>query len=397
MRQEVTPGARAPRLYYGWIVALACLPITMVNGGVFFSFGIFFKPIAADFAWSRGQVSLVYTALLLSYAPGAILSGRVADRYGPRGVLVATGVLMGARLVSGSQAQGLGWLLLSYSLVGLGVSATLVVPSAVVQRWFMRRRGLALGAVAGGVGFGTMVFSPLAHFLVSSYGWRSALLVLGIVLGAMVVAGASVMLHGPEKKGLRAFGAESDSTVRVALPTAPRRNMTTAQAIRTATFAKLMAINIISQLPGYFLLTHLVPYATDRGISPGAAAGAMGLMGLFNVLGRITLGAMAERTGWMKALSLSAFACVLTTLWLMGVSELWMLYVYVMAYGFFWGGRLPPLMGSVGYFFGTASLAELIGITLASSLVVGASAPFVAGLVFDRTGSYFPVLIASVV
>ena len=66
VRQEVTPGARAPRLYYGWIVALASLPITMANGAVFFSFGIFFKPIAADFDWSRGQVSLVYTALLLS-------------------------------------------------------------------------------------------------------------------------------------------------------------------------------------------------------------------------------------------------------------------------------------------------------------------------------------------
>ena len=142
MRQEVTPGARAPRLYYGWIVALACLPITMANGAVFFSFGIFFKPIAADFAWSRGQVSLVYTALLLSYAPGAILSGRVADRYGPRGVLVAAGVLMGAGMVSGSQAQGLGWLLLSYSLVGLGVSATLVVPFAVVQRWFIPNNAL---------------------------------------------------------------------------------------------------------------------------------------------------------------------------------------------------------------------------------------------------------------
>ena len=124
--------------------------------------------------------------------------------------------------------------------------------------------------------------------------------------------------------------------------------MTTSQAIRTAAFAKLMAVNIISQLPGYFLLTHLVPYATDKGISPGAAAGAMGIMGLFNVLGRITLGTMAERIGWMKALSFSAFAFVLTTLWFIGVSELWMLYVYVMAYGSFWGGRLPPPHGQRG-------------------------------------------------
>ena len=133
---------------------------------------------------------------------------------------MASGVLFGAGLVSGSQAQGLGWLLLSYSLVGLAVSATLVVPSAIVQRWFVRRRGLALGAVAAGVGLGTMVFSPLVHLLLSSYGWRSALIVLGIVLGAMVVAGASLMLHGPEKKGLKPYGAEASPTVRVPFPTA---------------------------------------------------------------------------------------------------------------------------------------------------------------------------------
>jgi MFS family permease len=119
------------------------------------------------------------------------------------------------------------------------------------------------------------------------------------------------------------------------------------------------------------------------------------MMGASNVLGRMVLGPLGEKIGWMKAIAISSFACALTTLWLMAVTELWMFYVFAVAYGFFWGGRLPPLMGSVAFFFGTASLAELIGITLAGSLVVGASAPFLAGLVFDRTGSYSPVLVAS--
>lgn len=396
MLQEAISETKNHRFHYGWIVALACLPVTMANGAVFFSFSIFFKPMAADFGWSRSQVSLVFTIMLLAYAPGAIVCGRLADRYGPRMVLGVAAVLIGFGLAFSSQVNGLGWLMLNYSMVGLGVSATLGLPTATVQRWFVWRRGLMLGVVAAGVGLGAIVFSPLTHYLITRFGWRTAFLILGILLGIMVAAGASAMVHSPEKRRLQPYGSEPSGPNLSGLGHGSHLNMTTAQAIRTRTFAHLLAVNVISTLPGFFLLGHLVAYATDKGISPGAAASALGLMGAFSVVGRLALGPLGERVGWMRTLALSCFACALATLWLIVVTELWMLYVFAMIYGFFWGGRLPPLIASVAWLFGTASLAELIGITLAAGVVVGASAPLLAGFVYDRTGSYLPALIGSI-
>jgi MFS family permease len=253
-----------------------------------------------------------------------------------------------------------------------------------------------LGVVAAWVGLGTLVFSPLTHYLITRFGWRSAFLFLGIILGIMVAAGASAMVHSPEKKGLQPYGAEPSGPNTSGPGHGSHLNMTTARAMRTGSFAYLLAISAISTLPGLFLLGHLVAYATDKGISPGAAASALGLMGAFNVVGRLALGPLGERMGWMKAFAFSCFACALAMLWLIAVTELWMLYVFAIIYGFFWGGRLPPFFASVAWLFGTASLAELIGFTLAASVVVGAAAPFIAGFVFDHTGSYLPALIASI-
>lgn len=396
MQGDSAPQTGYKRFHPGWTVALACLPVTMANGAVFFSFSVFFKPVAADFNWSRGQVSLIYSALLLAYAPGAILSGRLADRHGPRMVLGVSAALIGAGLVLSSLAHSLGQMAASYSLVGLGVSATLGVPTATVQRWFMVHRGLALGVVSGGVGVGAMLFSPLTHYFIVSYGWRSAFFLLGLLLGAMVALGALTMRANPEKRGIEPYGWEPGRAGTAnTVAGVGSFNASVGQAVRTRAFAGLLVANTIAQLPGYFLLAHIVPYATDKGITPGAAAGALGVMGAFNVLGRLGLGPWGERAGWTRAVALSSCACALAVLWLIVVRELWMLYIFIGAYGFFWGGRLPPLMGSVAFFFGTGSLAELIGIMLASSLIIGAAAPFLAGFVFDQVGSYSPVLVAS--
>jgi MFS family permease len=253
-----------------------------------------------------------------------------------------------------------------------------------------------LGVVAAGVGLGTIVFSPLTHYLITRFGWRDAFLFLGIIIGAMVATGASAIVHSPEKKGLHPYGEEPSIPNLSIQGHNSNRDMTVFRAMRTGSFAYLLAISAISTLPGLFLLSHLVAYVTDKGISSGAAAGALGLMGAFNVIGRLALGPLGERMGWMRTFGFSCFACALATLWLIVVTELWMLYVYAVIYGFFWGGRLPPFFASVAWLFGTASLAELIGFTLAASVVVGAVAPFLAGFVFDQTGSYLLALIASV-
>jgi len=134
---------------------------------------------------------------------------------------------------------------------------------------------------------------------------------------------------------------------------------------------------------------HLVPYATDIGISSTISAVALGLFGGFSVPGRIISGFIADRVGWQKIIITSQFAMALSILLLLILKAAWMLYCFVLLYGISHGSRIASHVGILGEFFGMRSLGEIIGITMSIGMVIGALAPYLAGFIFDSTGSYF--------
>lgn len=370
-----------PVLLYGGLVVLACLASTLVNGGVLYTLGIFFKPVMEDMGWSRSQLSAVNSLLLVSYAPGAIFLGRFSDRYGARLPMGAAALLIGTGMALNSRAQGFGLFLFDYILIGLGVGVTLAVPGAVVQRWFVKGRGIALGLVAAGSGMGALVFSPVANQLIFSYGWRSAYLILALVFSGLLTLSALFLLSSPSSRGMAAYGEAAADPV-------PEVAMSLSRAMGNATFRGLVLIAILSFAPIFLLIVHLVPYITDRGLSPAVAAGAVGMIGATSTLGRLMGGSLAERIGWMRGLALSNFVCALGIAWLMALSSPAMLYPFVVVFGFFYGARISQLMGSISFLFGTSSLGTLLGTTLGMSTLLGSFSPLLGGYLFDLTGSY---------
>jgi len=358
------------------------------------TFGIFFKPLENEFGWSRAVVSSAYTVFLIGYAFSAIAAGRLADRYSPRPILFVSALLAGIGASLCSQVQSINQLRIFLFIAGVGAGATFSVPTSVVQKWFYRRRnaGLALGIVVAGVGIGGLAFAPLINYLILSYGWRNTYLIAGILYFLTIVVSSLVIKPSPVQP-------KTISVDQGALPSALSMPWwTTTKALTTPSFIGVAFVTVSTILAFQVLMVHLVPHATDAGISPTVSAVALGVLGGFSVPGRIMSGFIADRINWQMTLALSCFGTALSFLWLLFLREAWiLLYCFVCFYGLCHGVRVPAMVGILGEFFGMHSLGELTGIVLAMGAIIGAFAPYVVGFIFDAVGSYsvaFIIIIA---
>lgn len=373
-----------------WLVVTACFCLTLTLGETFWTFGVFFKPLQQEFGWSRALISSIFTAFLLGYSVSVVASGRLVDRYDPKPVLLVSAVLVSLGLCLCSVAETINHLRLFLLIVGLGSGATWSVPNSTVQRWFYRKEhaGLALGIVVSGVGVGAMIFAPLVNHLILSYGWRAAFLIIGILFLVIILAATLMIRPNPPLDASAALPEEA-GTAAMGLPSSEKDRVLSTWAFAATTFvvsAGVFTFQVVS--------THLVPYATDVGISATASAAALGLMGGFSIPGRILSGLFSFRIGWYRLLSFSFFAISASILCLFFLKDIWMLYLFTLSYGVCHGVRIAGQVGVMPEIFGIRSLGELIGVTTAIAQVVGSFAPYAAGLLFDVTGSYVPAFLA---
>jgi len=371
-------------VFYGWFAMLACFAVLLVQGGTMWTFGVFLKPMAQDLQWSRAQVSSGYTAFLIGYVISVVVTGRLSDRHSPGPILLVSAILTGLGFSLCSQVHTVHHLRVLLFIGGLGSGANWSVPTSTVQRWFFAREraGLALGITISGVGVGAFIFALLSDYLVSGRGWRDAYLTVGIIFFAVMAASSFVVKKAPGETGALP-GGSNEALNRGRVQRQERRD-----ALRSLSFAGITICNCIAAAAFQIIAAHLVPYATDIGIPSIASAAAIGLMGGFSIPGRIIGGHLSARISWQRILAFSHVGMGLFTLLLLVLQGTWMLYCYVLFYGFFHGSRVSAYLGILGDFFGMGSLGELIGITMAVGIFTAAFAPYLAGFLFDVTGSY---------
>jgi len=378
--------------FYGWVIVGACFCLTCTLGETFWTFGVFLKPLQQEFGWSRAMVSSIFTAFLTGYAVSVIASGKLVDRYNPKPVLLASALLIVTGLCLCKWGTTLNQFRTFLFLVGLGSGATWAVPNTIVQHWFYGKKfaGLALGIVISGVGAGALVFAPLVNFLIENTGWRTTFLILGILFG--LVVGVSTLLLRPAPQAIRATGTPPGQK---GLPGGERTSAGT-RSYASWAFAAVIFSVVVGVFTFQVITTHMVAHATDMGISPTAAAAALGLMGGFSIPGRLLSGLLSARLGWSRLLSLAFFGTAASMLCLIWLREIWMLYVFAFSYGVFHGMRVAAQLGVIPELFGIRSLGELIGITTAAGQMISAIAPYTAGALFDATGTYSLVFLAIV-
>ncbi len=373
---------------------VACF-LSASSYGLFYTIGVFFKPLQTEFGWSYTLTSSIHSLHMAVLILSTLLVGWSTDKFGPRLTILWGGTLIAVGIGLCSQVNTIGQFLLFYGLASLGAGIIWSLPTATVQRWFIKRRGLALGITVAGIGVGTLVYAPISNYLILAQGWRMSYIIMAIATWVILIIAAALLRKSPEEKGLKPYGADEVVTqpdnieAKEGKPKLWRaQEWAFGEALKTKTFWLLSIMNSCAVLPLSMVMVHIVPAAINVGIGKSAAAGVLALVGGIGIAGRIAMGTSAEKLGWERALIICCGMCSVMFLWLVGVKSLWMLYIFAIIYGFFYGGKIPLVPGLIGFYFPGKSLATIIGGVDALSTIGGIIGPLIGGIVFDQTGSY---------
>ena len=393
MKTHSALSTESSSLFYGWVVVAGAFVVMFMGFGAAYSFGAFFHSLRDEFGATRREISLVFALTAFLYFALGAVSGRLADRVGPRRVIMAGGVLLGVGLLLASLTQALWQVYLTYSLcVGVGVGLAYVPSVGAVQRWFVRRRGFASGLAVAGIGLGNLLFPPLAAWLIRTAGWREAYVVLGVLVLVATVAAALLIERGPEVRGLAPDG---DPPASAGAATASW-GLAPAEALRTRPFGLLYLACTATALGLFIPFAHIVPYATDHGLSELTGAVVLGAIGAGSVAGRLVLGGSADRLGRRQALAGSFALMALTLLWWLVATEAWSLLLFAFFFGIGYGGFVALIPALASDYFGVRHTGALIGLLYTAAGFGSLLGPTLAGVAFDLRDSYtIPILFSA--
>lgn len=376
-------------LQYGWVVVGAAFIITFITCGVNFSYGVFFLPIVNEFGWSRGLASAVMLVAGLAYAVTLPFTGILADRYGYKWVLAVSAGFLSLGLILSSQIQEL-WQLYVFTglLVGLSISASFAIPVALVALWFTRRQGLALGVATLGISLGTATIPLLISYLITSAGWRMTLLMAGIAVAVLCIPATLLMRSPPRNMPSAAAGNKESSAGQQAEPSDLDTGLTVSQALRTGQFWMLFIMFLLFLSSLGLVMLHLVPYAVDSGIDPVRAAVLLTLIGIFGIAGRLSSGVLSDKIGIKPIMLFCTVLLGLNIAFIALCSEPWAFYVFAAIYGIAYSGFVTQMVRITRKVFGGIALGAVFGALMVSDGIGFGVGPWVAGNIYDATGSY---------
>jgi OFA family oxalate/formate antiporter-like MFS transporter len=376
------------RVYYGWVVVAAAFTLMFVGFGAAYSFAAFFKAFQSEFDASRADVSWVFSVSAFLWFTLGAPGGMLADRFGPRRVALAGVACMVAALGLASVARSVDLLYVTYSVgLGIGIGLTYVPSVGAVQPWFAANRAFASGLAVAGIGAGNFLVPLAATWLTGLVGWRVAYQVLAAAVLLLAGAAALAIDDDPARHGARG-AARTD---RATLPGA-----TLGQALRTKAFWLLYFSSMLVCVGLFVPMVHLASYAQDAGYSEAQGVALVSLIGLGSLLGRFTIGGVADRFGRVPSFAVMyvGLGAMLIVWWL--TTSYWLLVVFALLFGAFYGGFValaPTLMMDL---YGPRAVSGIIGLLYTAPGVGTLVGPPLAGAAYDAWGSYAaPILAAS--
>lgn len=381
--KEHHPAPSEPR--YAWVI----LFVTFVMGGMGFgaivNIAVFLEPLAADFGWARGELSLAYSAATVAAGLGGIVMGYYSDRLPVRRVVLVGAVTPGIAFFLLARIDTLAELYLYHALIGLlGFSAITIPLINVLTHWFTVNRGMAVGlATAGGaMGQGLMPF--LARNLILWQGWREAYVSLGILYLVVLIPLALLVRNPPSadgaSMGLNAVDQEQPNSYAL-----PRERLILLLCIAVIFCCTTMATPIV----------HIVPLGSDAGLGPREAAGLLTVMMIFGMFARILTGRMADRIGNLRAYVAASFAQTILVIWFPLLTTLTGLYVLSALFGLGYAGVMTALILCAREWAPprhTGMAIGLVGFMGWSGMALGS---WQGGWFYDLTGSYHQAFLNS--
>ena len=377
-----------------WLVVIGALLVQLCLGAIY-AWGAFTKALqAADgpYGFSSTETSAIFSAGLAAFAIVMILAGRWQDKIGPRKVAILGGIVLGlGYILAGLFAGTSFWAI--FFLIGIvggaGIGLGYVCPIAACVKWFPDLKGFVTGLAVAGFGAGAFIFVKLAGSwggLIASHGVNGTFTIFGIIFMIAVVIGSLMLFNPPE--GWKPAGWRPKAS-EVAAPKA--ENFTQGETIRTSQFWMLWLAFVFSAGAGLMIIKCLKDFGElEGGLSAAIAGSALGLLALFNGLGRIVWGTVSQKLGARKSIALMTLlqAIMLFALYKMGSSQV-SLTVAACWLGFNFGGNFALFPLATAESFGTKNLGANYGAMFTAYGVGGIIMPILAGQVWDLLGSYF--------
>jgi len=375
-------------VHYGWLVVVVTFFVLLTSAGIRSIPGLVIVPLENEFHWSRSEISAVIAVDILMYGLGGPLSGRLIARFGPRRLMVGAMTVAALATVSLFWLQNIVQLTLIWGvLVGLS-TGVLAIPlgAAMASCWFVQRRGLVTGILGAGFSAGAMIWVPSLMEITVSFGWRWAMVLGAAFLLVLVPIVLLFIRDAPEQVGLKAYGSE---TAPAGVAVADQRSTPMAEALRSRDFWLLAGSFFVCGLTANGVVgTHLIPHAIEHGFSENVAAGALAVVGAFNVVGTICSGYLTDRFNPRRLLAIYYAFRATSLVLLPSVTTETGLFVFAVLFGLDYIATVPPTVALTADRFGRGSLATVFGWISFSHMVGGAISSYGSGLAHDLFGDY---------
>ncbi len=366
----------------GWLIVAVLFATLFLIWGPINASGVFFIPVSKHFGWSRGFLSTLTAVAPLAAGFSSPAAGWLMDRIGPRRVMIAGAALVALSYLALSRANSAAEFLLIFVFLGVGITASTIIPTAlVITSWFRERRGLALGIAHTGIPLGGTGVTILANYVVLHYGFRAGYAVMAMPILLIVVPLLAVFIRmRPAADGEAAKARPSGN---IAMP-----GLEVREAFRSRSFWMFAIAEVLFATGAVGIRIHLVPFLTDVGYAPTLAAEIFGAMFIFSAIGSFAVGTFADRLGGRVMLAVVFLSSAAGIGALLGAAHLAAVAVFIVVFGMVreTPGVLLPL--AIGESLGIRRLGALLGIQALFTTFGFAAGPVIAGRTFDVTGSY---------
>lgn len=376
--------AQKPKVFYGYVIVVACFFIMTIYWGTTLSYGIFFDSLIKEFGWTRAATSGAYSVMALMFGLTGIITAKLCDKYSPRIVIGTCGVLMGIGYILLSRINVIWQLYLYYGVfiaIGMGSYISLL---PMVTRWFTRRRALMIGALSSGMGLGSIIFPPIAQRLISIYQWRFSFIIFAIIVITVVLIATQFLKWDPRKIGLKPYGESETENKDYKLT-----GLSLPQSIRTQQFWLIGGMYFIYVFCQTTVLVHIYVHALGMNVSSASAASIVSIYGVFQILGMNVSGYMADKYGSKTIFLVSFILMTISFIWLLMLARDALTFDVFAAIMGFTGGSIQIVFAPIiAEIFGLKSQGVILGAVSFIASFGAAAGSVIAGLIFDVNHSY---------
>ncbi|HYZ21234.1 MAG TPA: MFS transporter [Rhodopila sp.] len=361
-----------------WLLLAAAFGTFAIGAGYMHAYTVFLVTFIQAFGWSRAEVSVAYSVSQMVSGASSPLVGWLVDRLGPMRLVLIGGVLLTTGLVANAWASALWHIVLLYGVVmTLGANCLgLVVFVPLLSRYFVRNRGMAVSVVQSANGFARAFSAPVATVMINQLGWRGAYLWQGVFMGVILLPLAGLFRGVGQGASRRAADGEG---------------WTLGQAIRTPHFWLLFAVYMFTGLGSFLVALHQLAFAVNIGFDQLYAAGVLGMGAFLSLPGVILTGTISDYIGRELSAVVTYGTSILGVafgLMITAPDQHVLLWLHACFFGLTWGARGPAITAKTADLFPGPNLGTILGVITIGTGLGAAGGSWMAGWVFDVTGSY---------